>query len=67
MQLIYFLLDIAKKQIGIGTFGKVFLCKDLKHQDHVAIKIIRKIDRHIESAEIEKDILNDIYVRHINC
>ena len=52
---------VCKSELGLGTFGKVFKCKDLKHDDYVAIKVIRKIEKYIESAEIERDILNDIY------
>jgi len=52
---------IVERELGIGTFGKVFECKDLKHKDFVAIKVIRKVNKYIESAEIEKEILDDIY------
>ena len=47
--------------MGKGTFGKVFKCYDSKHKDWVAIKIVRKINRYIDSAIIESDILDDIY------
>lgn len=49
------------KQLGIGTFGKVLQCNDSKHGDHVAIKVIRKIEKYVESAEIESNILGTIY------
>ena len=52
---------VVERELGIGTFGKVFECKDLKHKDFVAIKVIRKVTKYIESAEIEKEILDDIY------
>jgi serine/threonine protein kinase len=48
-------------ELGKGTFGKVFRCRDLKHKDVVAIKVIRKISRYIDSAKIEASILNDVY------
>ena len=38
------------KELGIGTFGKVLYCNDSKHNDHVAIKVIRKIEKYVESA-----------------
>lgn len=49
------------KQLGIGTFGKVLQCDDSKHGDCVAIKVIRKIEKYVESAEIESRILGTIY------
>ena len=49
------------KELGIGTFGKVLYCNDSKHNDHVAIKVIRKIEKYVESAEIESRILGTIY------
>ena len=52
---------VCKSELGLGTFGKVFKCKDMKYDDYVAIKVIRKIDKYIESAQIEKEILDDIY------
>ena len=51
------------KQIGMGTFGKVFHCHDRKHKDMVAIKVVRRIERYVDSAKIEADILDDIYDR----
>jgi dual-specificity kinase len=53
--------DAITKELGKGTFGVVLKCKDLKHNDHVALKIIRSIDRYIDSAKIESDILDDVY------
>jgi serine/threonine protein kinase len=53
--------DTIIKELGKGTFGSVFKCKDSKHNDHVALKIIRSIDRYIESAKIESEILDDIF------
>eukprot|EP00607_Mallomonas_marina_P004660 CAMPEP_0182428498 /NCGR_PEP_ID=MMETSP1167-20130531/23065_1 /TAXON_ID=2988 /ORGANISM="Mallomonas Sp, Strain CCMP3275" /LENGTH=304 /DNA_ID=CAMNT_0024611437 /DNA_START=39 /DNA_END=950 /DNA_ORIENTATION=+ len=49
-----------RKQVGLGTFGKVFECIDRKYGDKIALKIVRKIPRYCESAQIEADILNDI-------
>jgi dual-specificity kinase len=53
--------DAITKELGKGTFGVVLKCKDLKHNDHVALKIIRSIERYIDSAKIESDILDDVY------
>lgn len=56
---------MALSELGIGTFGKVFKCLDLKYKDDVAIKIIRQIPKYVESAEIEREILDDIYVCYL--
>ena len=47
--------------MGTGTFGKVYKCRDFKHNDLVALKCIRRIDKYIESAKVESKILNSIY------
>ena len=49
------------KELGKGTFGSVYKCHDSKHNDHVAVKVIRSIKRYIDSAKIEADLLDDIY------
>jgi len=49
------------KNLGKGTFGAVYKCKDSKHNDHVAVKVIRSISRYIDSAKIEADILHDVF------
>ncbi len=54
-------VDVVVKELGKGTFGKVFKCKDLKYNDTVAIKVVRSIPRYIDSAKIESDILDDIH------
>lgn len=53
----------VRKEVGMGTFGKVFECADLKYGDNVAVKVIRKIKRYVESAKIEADILDDVFSR----
>ena len=55
--------DRVIKALGKGTFGVVLKCHDSKHQDHVALKVIRSIRRYIDSAKIEADILDAIYDR----
>ena len=44
----------------MGTFGKVFECLDRKHQEVVAVKAVRCIQKYVESARIEADVLFDI-------
>jgi serine/threonine protein kinase len=56
-------IDEIKEILGKGTFGKVLKCKDTKYNDSVALKVIRKIDRYIDSAKIEADILKDVFDR----
>jgi serine/threonine protein kinase len=60
------------RQVGMGTFGRVLECLDLtrprrsrgRRRDHddegprVAIKIVRKIKRYYESAQIEAKIVD---------
>lgn len=53
--------DRVIKELGKGTFGSVYKCHDSKHNDHVALKVIRSISRYIDSAKIEADLLDDIY------
>eukprot|EP01038_Epipyxis_sp_PR26KG_P010722 gene10722-14398_t len=52
---------VIVREMGKGTFGKVYKCKDNKYNDHVAIKVVRSVKRYSESAKIEADILDDIY------
>eukprot|EP01036_Dinobryon_divergens_P028699 gene28699-37687_t len=49
------------KEIGKGTFGKVFQCYDTKREKSLAVKVIRSIKKYIESAQIEADILDDVF------
>lgn len=53
--------DRVIRELGKGTFGSVFKCHDSKHNDHVALKVIRSISRYIDSAKIEAELLDDIY------
>jgi Protein kinase domain len=56
------------KEVGVGTFGRVLQCIDLKHrrkndhpdQDIVAIKVVRNVKRYHESAIIEANIIRDV-------
>lgn len=46
--------------LGQGTFGKVVHCYDKLHQSHVAIKIIRNIQKYRDAARIELRILSTL-------
>jgi len=48
--------------LGSGTFGRVYRCKDGKHNDVVALKVVRT-KKYIDSAVIETKTLNHVY-RH---
>ncbi|ETV89198.1 CMGC/CLK protein kinase, variant [Aphanomyces astaci] len=52
------------RDAGLGTFGRVVLCKDLlskNKDDIVALKVVRKVEKYSESAKIEANIL-----KHVN-
>lgn len=54
----------VRAEVGVGTFGRVLECLDLKKDDRkVAIKVVRKIQRYAESAAIEAKILVDVAKR----
>ena len=58
------------REVGVGTFGRVVECLDLKktgrasrkdrQENVVAIKIVRNVKRYYESALIEADIVEDV-------
>jgi tRNA A-37 threonylcarbamoyl transferase component Bud32 len=58
------------KEVGVGTFGRVLECLDLKRtrssrrdrqeNNVVAIKIVRNVKRYYESALIEADIVEEV-------
>jgi CDC-like kinase len=62
------LLDRYKvlRQVGIGTFGKVLDCTDLRRSasgptsEVVAIKVVRDVPRYYESALIEAKIVRQV-------
>jgi serine/threonine protein kinase len=66
-------VDVIEVEVGIGTFGKVFRCRDKKYDSaatgsatsrtgsFVAIKVVRNIPKYVSSAEIEARVLDDIY------
>jgi dual-specificity kinase len=54
------LFDEKDKVIGIagqGTFGTVLECFDNKHKEKVAIKAVRSVDRYLDAAKIEIEML----------
>jgi serine/threonine protein kinase len=48
------------KEVGMGTFGRVLDCLDLKRREYVAVKAVRAVKRYYESAIIEARIVQDI-------
>ncbi|XP_041079405.1 dual specificity protein kinase CLK4-like isoform X1 [Polyodon spathula] len=46
--------------LGEGAFGKVVECKDYKGGNHVALKIIKNVDRYREAARSEVEVLEQI-------
>lgn len=53
--------DEILEEVGKGTFGKVFRCKDSKYNDQVAVKMVRSVKRYVSSAKIEAAILDKIF------
>lgn len=51
---------IIVKLLGQGTFGKVVQCYDKVNREHVAIKIIRNIQKYRDAAKIELRILSTL-------
>ena len=43
--------------MGEGTFARVLECWDRKEKRHVAIKVVRAVEKYTESAAIEKQII----------
>ena len=41
-----------------GTFGRVLECWDRERREHVAIKVVRSINKYRRAAMIEIDVLN---------
>ena len=52
--------DHVIQESGKGTFGKVFLAVDRGTNKEVAIKVVRRIRKYTEAAQIEANILNDV-------
>jgi len=49
------------RTLGEGTFGKVVQCEDL-HKDglHIALKIIKNVEKYREAAKLEVNVLEKI-------
>eukprot|EP00964_Phaeocystis_antarctica_P108151 scaffold72779_cov48-Phaeocystis_antarctica.AAC.1 len=45
------------KQLGKGTFGRVVEMWDEHEQSHVAVKVVRAVEKYSREAEIEAEIL----------
>lgn len=52
------------RQLGQGTFGKVVECYDSSSREHVAVKIIRNIQKYRDAARIELRVLSTI--KHVD-
>ena len=55
----------VQRKIGEGTFGKVFICEDLRaaergRKSKVAVKVIRNIQKYRDAAMLEIQALDDI-------
>jgi len=48
------------KFLGDGTFGRVVEVEDTKDGKLYAMKIIRAVERYVESAMTEMDIIKDL-------
>lgn len=61
---LFYLTDKIVEELGEGTFGKVVKCvdRDAKRGDdkHMAVKIVKNVQRYRDAAEIEIDILKAI-------
>ena len=52
--------DKVVRLLGLGTFGKVVECVDIKTQRRVAIKIIRAIPKYRDASKIEIRVLQKL-------
>ena len=48
------------KQLGKGTFGRVVEMWDEQEQSHVAVKVVRAVEKYSREAEIEAEILRQV-------
>jgi serine/threonine protein kinase len=54
---------MIEREMGVGTFGRVFLCEDTEYRRAVALKVVRKVKKYTESARIEADVLIDVRIK----
>ncbi|CAG5080542.1 Oidioi.mRNA.OKI2018_I69.PAR.g9638.t1.cds [Oikopleura dioica] len=50
----------VERELGQGTFGKVYLCKNVESGLNCAIKVVRNIPRYTAAAKIEISILKNL-------
>ncbi|XP_042870196.1 probable dual specificity protein kinase madd-3 isoform X2 [Penaeus japonicus] len=46
--------------LGEGTFGKVVKCRDLQSDRHIALKIIKNVEKYREAAKLEINVLEKL-------
>lgn len=51
---------VLQQDVGMGTFGRVIECWDKQKKRYVAVKVVRRVKRYCESADIEARILRDV-------
>jgi len=51
----------VSRLLGDGTFGRVLECYDHTTGQDVAIKVIRSVERYVEAAKFEADIIKKIH------
>lgn len=51
---------VIECESGVGTFGKVFACRDRTTGAKVAIKVVRRVRKYTESAHVEADVLRRV-------
>ena len=52
--------DKSVAELGKGTFGQVFKCKDMVFGDYVAVKVIRAVPKYREASKIEIRVLETL-------
>lgn len=46
--------------LGDGTFGRVFCVYDMQESSYKALKVIRAVERYVQAAKVEADILRQV-------
>lgn len=52
--------DRVIHECGVGTFGRVLTCEDMRTLQRVAIKVVRNVERYTDSARLEADIIHRV-------
>jgi len=55
-----FCVDEIRSNLGEGTFGKCVECYDSRTGEHVAVKIIKNIEKYREAAKLEIKVLEKL-------